>query len=95
MGRDSRNDTVPAAGLLLPAASAAVAIVLALQSANQNLPRLLAICALTLAIPIVLGTLVELAAFGSTYFAFTSYGLSAVCFGALGLVPRLEDLERG
>ena len=88
------DHVLPFAGLILPALSGLVAVALACSRSSGQLPELLQRCAVTLAVPIVLATLLEIAGPGSTAFTFTSYGLSAVFFGGAGYFPALVPATR-
>ncbi len=83
------SDVMPGAGLILPVVAGVLACVLAVVGATGSTAGLLRRSAVALAVPVVLATAVEVAGYGSTAFAFSSYGLSAVVFGGLGFWPSL------
>ena len=86
------DPVLPYAGLVIPLATAAVAVIVAfLQPAGPGLDRLLRDCTIALAFPVLCGIVLRSVRIGGAGFSFASYGTFFLFFGAVAFWGRFFE----
>jgi hypothetical protein len=85
---------LPGAGLLFPAASVAVALLVAAKARSADWPAWLIACGVVLTVPAALLAGVAVLV-GSTSLILTSYALPGVFFGVTGCAAKLLGYRPG